>query len=170
MSVHKKTTFRQALAFVARLPSLGPNWVAAVSLVFIMLIICVGVFTRVFKEPIQGAYELSEILMIFLIFIGISYAEMRRRHVTMSLVTTNVPAKVRVALRFVTQAISTVIFGFMTWQTIVQGLNVMNFHQTTTALSIPIAPFYFVAAAGSAMMCLVLLVSLAEPWLKEPSR
>ena len=60
---------------------------ASVALVIMMLVTLVDVFMRyAFNNPIRGAYELVEAMMVVFVFNGMSTAFLQRRNIVIDLV------------------------------------------------------------------------------------
>ena len=56
----------------------------------------------IFNEPITGAYEITEAMMVTLVFFFIGYAQATKSHVAVDLVVNLLPQKLRVLIDIIT--------------------------------------------------------------------
>jgi TRAP-type C4-dicarboxylate transport system permease small subunit len=135
------------------------SWIAAISLgglVFLMTV--TSIWRYGFRTPIGGSIELIEILMSFTVFFGLGYVMTKRGHITFDLVVSRLPQKAQAVIHSIVCLLSAGLFALMSWRTTVHGIKVWYLGEITGDLSIPLAPFFFVAALGMAVLCLVLVV------------
>src|SRR6266849_6455550 len=92
----------------ALVPLLG--YVAAVVMLFLMLLTCVDVVGRYFlNKPLTGGFELTEVLLASLIFAGLPLVTLRGDHITVDLfdpVTPDWLFRIQHALAWLTYAMA----------------------------------------------------------------
>ncbi|MBN1228107.1 MAG: TRAP transporter large permease subunit [Deltaproteobacteria bacterium] len=134
--------------------------IVGISILFLMTcLIFMDVFLRYgFSSPIRGAMELSEVMLIVVVFFGIAHTQNEKGHVTMDLVVFILPSKARLVMEGVTILFSLGIFVILVWRNLIQTMwfaktNALHSHY----IPIPSAPFAAVIVLGSALMALLLL-------------
>lgn len=141
--------------------SKGMAWVAAGIIFLMMFLVTADVAGRyVFNKPIKGALEIAELMMVLLVFLAMSYCTLKAGHVVVDLVTSRLSSRTNAILNVVTSLASAVIVGFIAWQLGMKGWRevVSSSSRLTLLLQIPEAPFYLVAAIGSLIACVELLI------------
>ena len=97
---------------------------AALGVVALVVTITTEVIARgIFGRSIPGALELSESLLVWIIFLGLAYGEANATHVRMTLVTDRLPFKVAQVLRGVGYTLTTIVIGWMTYSTGTRAVN-----------------------------------------------
>jgi len=98
------------------------------------------------NRPIRGAFEVTELALLVLIFAGLPLVSHADEHVTMDFIDRLLPARiVRVWVR-VMHAICAAIMFFLCWQVWVKANRIASYQDTTDVLRITLGPFvYFMA-------------------------
>jgi TRAP-type C4-dicarboxylate transport system permease small subunit len=120
-------------------------------------------------EPLRGGVELTELLMVIVIFAGLPLVSMRGQHVTFELAERFIPAVWRgLALR-ATHAVCAVIFATLAVFMWGRAGRLIEDGLTTAQLGILVGPFAYVMAVMLAATALVhcLLVLSGEERLRE---
>lgn len=125
---------------------------AGLALLAMMLLAFVDVSTRKLNLPIAGGVELTELLMVVLVFSGLPLVSMRGEHVTFDLVDPFLPEAVRGVLIQVMQLVAGVVFMVLSWLMWGRANRLLEDGLTTAQLKIGVAPFAFV-------MCIMLAVT-----------
>ena len=116
----------------------------------------------VFNVSVVGAVELTEVLMVGVIFSGIVLATLQREHISVDVLP--LPFRARglklhdAASRLLAIGIS-LLLGAVSWT---QARSALDFADRTTMLSIPLAPVVFFM---SALLFCNALVLVAQWWL-----
>jgi TRAP-type C4-dicarboxylate transport system permease small subunit len=159
------------LARISNLVSLGPKWIGIIALLIMMSLITGDILLRAStNKPIEGTYEITEYAMIILIFFALPYTAVKDGHVTVDLVYHRLSPRARAVMDSIAYLLSVVLFVLISWQSIMQGLHLRSCGEVSLALRIPSYPFAFVAALGSAFLCLVLLARFIESLAKVSRR
>lgn len=133
---------------------------SSISIGLMMLLVIADVIGRfAFDSPVSGAYEITEFLMVIVIFFSITYSELVKGHVTIDIATTRLKQKAQ-------EIISSVMYIFflataivLTWQMWLYSFHVQKSHLVSGVLTIPIYPFVFVATFSCILFTLVIIVN-----------
>jgi TRAP-type C4-dicarboxylate transport system permease small subunit len=119
------------------------------------------------NRPIRGAFEVTELALLVLIFAGLPLVSHADEHVTMDFIDRLLPARVvRVWVR-VMHAICAAIMFFLCWQVWIKATRIASYGDTTDVLLITIGPFvYFM----SLMIGLTGLVHVFKVMVPGPER
>ena len=138
------------------------NKLAGVVLMLIMVLTTADVCLRYFfKKPIMGAFELTEHLMAVLIFFGLGYAQIKKRHVCVDLLVSRFTEKKQAAIDTLTSFLSSVLLLLVTRQSILYALSLLASGRTAGTMGVfVIYPFAFLAALGVLVFLLISLMDL----------
>ncbi len=151
------------------------DWVdAALGLASSVLIMCLMMITAVdvvaryvFNRPMRGAFEITELLLLILIFAGLPLVSHADEHVTMDFIDHVLPRSVLRVLERIVHAICAAIFFFLTWQIWLKAGKISAYGDTTDVLRILVGPFvYFM----SAMIALTGMVHVYKMFVLPPAR
>jgi TRAP-type C4-dicarboxylate transport system permease small subunit len=143
------------------------NLVGQVILLLLVLLIIVDVvMRRVFNSPLSGTLEVSEIMLVVVVFTSVAYCGIRKGHVSIDALTSRFRRRTQAVIDSITGIFGVIVFITMGCGSFVLGLNLLKTHRITGMLPIPIYPFSFIVGIGSLLLALVLLVQLAETILK----
>ena len=120
---------------------------ASILLSCLMLVTFVDVVARyLFNRPIRGAFEVTELLLLVLIFAGLPLVSHADEHVTMDFIDRMLPAAAVPVLIRAVHAVVAAVFFFLMWQVIIKAGRISAYGDTTDVLRIAIGPFvYFMA-------------------------
>ena len=134
------------------------NGIGLVALIAMTLVTVVDVGGRyLLNRPLPGALELSELLMVFLVFGCFAYTELQSGHVDVDVLVNRLPPWGRAACEALAALLSAGFWGAIAWRTVLRTLDIRGAGETSTNLGLPIWPFVGIAAAGSALFTFVLL-------------
>lgn len=86
--------------------------------VFVLLAVTADVFRRsLFGKSIGGVLEISEVMMVVIVFLGLGYAERRGAHVSMTLLIRKLPSRSAAVVNSVGLLVVLVVVGWMVWVT-----------------------------------------------------
>lgn len=99
-----------------------------------------------FDHPISGAFEITELLLLVLIFAGLPLVSHADEHVTMDFIDRVLPEPAIAVLVRVVHAFMAAVFFLLTWQVLIKAGRISGYGDTTDVLRIAIGPFvYFMA-------------------------
>lgn len=116
----------------------------------------------VFNRPITGSCELTEFMMAILVAFGFAYTAVHKGHITVDLVVSRFPPRAQAVINTITWFFCLGIFSLITWRSILYAESLRAGGFISSALLIPIYPFAYVVAFGSAIFCLVLIQNIFE--------
>jgi TRAP-type C4-dicarboxylate transport system permease small subunit len=122
---------------------------AASAILFCMMALTfVDVVLRyVFNRPLRGAFEVTELMLLVLIFAGLPLVTHAGEHVTMDLIDRWLSARQRQALGRLMEAISAALMFVLTWLMWIKAQRIAAYGDTTDVLRILVGPFvYFMVA------------------------
>ena len=123
--------------------------IAASAILFCMMTLTfVDVVLRyVFNRPLRGGFEVTELMLLVLIFAGLPLVTHAGEHVTMDLIDRWLGPRLRDALTRLTQAISAALMFGLTWYMWIKAQRIAGYGDTTDVLRIAVGPFvYFMVA------------------------
>ncbi len=137
---------------------------ASVLLLGLMLLTFSDVVARyLFNAPIRGAFELTELSLLVLIFCGLPLVSVADDHVTMDFIDQWVGGLVRKWLRRLVHLGCGVIILLLSWQVWLKAGKIGAYGDTTDVLKVPVAPFVYLMAVMVAVTGLVHLFKSVSP-------
>ena len=121
---------------------------ASVILFLMMLLTFVDVVARyLFNFPLRGGFEITELMLLVLIFAGLPLVSHADEHVTMDFIDRMLPEAGRRFLVRLVHAVCAAVMFFLTWQVWIKAGKIAGYGDTTDVLKITVGPFvYFMAA------------------------
>lgn len=145
-----KTIVTKFSTLSAALSKLG-----SVALVAMMIVTVIDVAGRyLFNTPILGAFELTEFLVLILIFSFLAHTQSQKRHICCEILADLLPNKIQFVSGVINSIISLVLFGLITYMGIVKAIELMQTGESSPNLVIPNYPFAFFLALGGLVMCI----------------
>jgi len=136
------------------------NWVASVALFLMMLLTIADVFLRkVYSKSILGTVEVTEFMMVILVFFALAHAEVLKRHVKVDLVLSRFSQRVQAFIDTATQFVLFLFFGLITWSALVYAGTMRASGEVSQDLWIPIYPFVYIVAIGCSVLGIGLLIN-----------
>ena len=133
------------------------------TLFLMMAIIVIDVILRfLFNKPVQGSYEIVQLMMVCTVSLGISYTGLDKGHVAVGFLISKFSERKQAIINSFNYLVSVILFFFISWKSFVQ-VSVMKESETTTAmLEWPIYPFVIVLGCCTALLGLVFLTHFIE--------
>jgi TRAP-type C4-dicarboxylate transport system permease small subunit len=133
--------------------------ISMVVIVLVTLLVVTDVcLRRLFDAPIMGSHDLSSLAFSIIVFLPLAWCAINDGHVELNLVVKRLPKTAQLSIEVIIMFITTVILGLMSWQILVQGTKLQVANQETALLEIPVYPFIYLAALGSAVLTLAFLI------------
>lgn len=107
-----------------------------------------------FNAPLLGAFELTEFLVLILIFSFLGYTQANKRHICVELILDLFPKKMQWACELINYFISLGLFGLITCMAFIKAVELMSTGEASPNLVIPNYPFAFYLSLGSLVMCI----------------
>jgi len=137
---------------------------ASILLFGMMLLTFADVVARyLLNRPIRGAFEITELTLLVLIFAGLPLVSHADEHVTMDFIDRILPHAARRALIRVVHAFCAALMFFLTWQVWIKAGRISSYGDTTDVLRITVGPFVYFMALMIALTGLVHLYKVFVP-------
>ena len=117
---------------------------ASAILLVLMLITFVDVVSRyLFNSPLRGAFEVTELMLLVLIFAGLPLVSHGDEHVTMDFIDRALSARGRDLLQRAVHVLCAAVMFFLTWQIWLKAGKISGYGDTTDVMRIPVGPFVY---------------------------
>lgn len=121
-------------------------------------------------SPIPGTFELTEFALVVVVFAAIGYTQVCGEHISIDVLTSHFPKRVQAILNSIMYLLCIGGFALIAWQSLVYAGRLIEGHNISGTLSIPVYPFLIIVAIGSIIYCLALLVSFLKNLAKAVKR
>jgi TRAP-type transport system small permease protein len=122
------------------------------------------------NRPIRGAFEITELGLLVLIFAGLPLVSHADEHVTMDFIDRILPQRVLNAWMRVMHALCAAIMFFLTWQVWIKAARISAYGDTTDVLRILVGPFVYFMALMIALTGAVHLFKMFVPGARRASQ
>jgi TRAP-type transport system small permease protein len=130
-------------------------YVGACSLFGIMCLTTADVIGRYFfNAPILGVFELTEFMVLILIFSFLAYTQLNKTHVSVDLLISLFPKKLQIYIELFNHSLCLILMGLITYMGFVRALELVEFGEASPNLGLPIYPFVFFLVLGCLVMCI----------------
>jgi TRAP-type C4-dicarboxylate transport system permease small subunit len=137
------------------------NWVAGLSLIAIMVIVCINVIGRsVFGAPLKGTVDILSQMGVLVIACAIGYTQVVKGHISITLLLDRLPRPLSLFLNALVDILGVILFCIITWQSILYTKGVYEIGELTEVLRMPVMPFAAIVSLGSLALTLVLITDL----------
>lgn len=150
---------------------------AAILLFVLMAVTTVDVIGRyILNWPLRGGFELTELLLLTLIFAGLPLVSRADEHVTMDFIDAMLGDRARRLLRRVVDIVCGLIIIGLAWRVWIKAGKIAGYGDTTDVLRIPVGPFVYFMALMVAVTGLVHIVraflpgAASEPKAFDPDK
>jgi TRAP-type C4-dicarboxylate transport system permease small subunit len=144
------------------------DMVAATAIVAMMSLTCVDVFLRYFfRMPIPGTYEIVALLGAVAVSFAMAHTSAAKGHVAVSLIVQFFPKRLQGIIEGMISIFGIMLFGLIAWQSVVYGMDCQRAGEVSMTLEwLPFFPVIYGVALCAGVVCLVLLVDLANALAK----
>ena len=137
--------------------------VASVILLAMMLLTFVDVVARYgFNRPMRGAFEITELMLLVLIFAGLPLVSFTGEHAMMDFIDRLMPPRAQRALEGLVQGVCAAIMFLLAWQVWLKGNRIWAYRDATDVLRIVYGPFVYFMAVAIGLTGLIHLYKVAE--------
>ena len=136
---------------------------ASAILLAMMLLTVVDVVARyVFSRPVRGAFEVTELMLVVLIFAGLPLVSFSDEHAVMDFVDRALDARARRRLERAVQAVSAAFMLLMAWLTWLKADRIWAYRDATDVLRVVYGPFVYFMAGTLALAAVIHLYKVVE--------
>ena len=138
--------------------------VAASAILFAMMVLTfVDVVARyLFRRPVRGAFEVTELLLLVLIFAGLPLVSYADEHALMDFIDRVLSPRARRALTGLVHVISAAIMFLLAWLVWLKADRIWAYRDATDVLRIVYGPFVYFMAVMIALTGVIHLVKSAD--------
>lgn len=120
-----------------------------------------------FNRPIFGTLEVSEILLVCIVFFGSAYTLYMDKQITMELLYSRLSPSARKKVDVITRLMAFIIFSLMVWKVTEKALYFKEANRLIPSLLWPIYPFMLVVSLGAILLSLELLIQIVYLFLNH---
>jgi TRAP-type C4-dicarboxylate transport system permease small subunit len=113
--------------------------------------------------PLRGGFEVTELMLLVLIFAGLPLVSHADEHVTMDFIDRVLGMRGRLWLRRLVHLACAAVFAFVTWQVLIKAGKIWGYRDATDVLRIVYGPFVYFMAAMIGLTALIHLYKIFEP-------
>jgi TRAP-type C4-dicarboxylate transport system permease small subunit len=137
--------------------------IGSIALAVLMFLTVADVFGRyLLNAPVPGTFELTEMLMVPIVFLALGLAQHRNEHIALDLAYNYFPARLKTATNIFVEVINLAVVGAITWQLYIYSVRMSEGNYTTAVLQLPIHPFVMLAIAGTTSYWIAILCDLGK--------
>ena len=142
-----------------------------VMLLVMMAMTIVDVIGRyVFNSPLSGAGELTELILVSVIFMGLPAVTLEKEHTTVDLFTARMPQWTERWRMLAIGVFSSVILGTIGWQLWVHAGRIGAYGDVSTTLRIPISPIAYFCSVSTFVSAVAAMAISLESLLQRPGK
>ena len=132
-----------------------------------LLTVCDVFMRKTFSSPVLGAVELSEFMLVILVFFSLAYTEVMDGHVKVDFLMMHFGKRVQGFVDAATQFVGFILFGVISWATVVYAGKMKAIGEVSQDLWLPKYPFIYLVALGCALFSLSLLAKSLASLMKR---
>ncbi len=148
------------------------NYIGMAIVFLMMLLVVVDVVGRKFVgiipgfQPVPGSYELTEFMLVGLVYAALGYAQINGDHISIDVLTMRFPKRTQNILDTVVYLVSAAIAVIVSWRGFAHAQRLFQQNDYSGVLHIPIYPFLYLIGAGMLIFALALLFSSLQSLVK----
>lgn len=133
------------------------------TLAITLIVVCDVGFRTVLNAPIDGAVELSELLLVILVYLGLAAAQQQRQNFAIDVATRHLPAKLQVLIEAAGYAFCIAIVAALAWPSSKQAFSSFERGEAGFGLvAFPLWPARAILAIGLWLLALQFAIDLAR--------
>jgi TRAP-type C4-dicarboxylate transport system permease small subunit len=123
-----------------------------------------------FNFPLRGGFEVTELMLLVLIFAGLPLVSHADEHVTMDFIDRILRARTRLLLVRAVHALCAAVMFFLTWQMWIKAGRIAAYGDTTDVIKVPVGPFVYFMTAMILLTGLIHLFKVFVPGDRRASQ
>lgn len=122
----------------------------AIALTLMAVVLGTGIISRyLFNRPIPGVYDIVQLLLIWVVFLSLSFTQKEERHIRVEIVLRKLSTRMRIYFDIASTVVGFILCLLMSWQTVKLAWNsVMIGEYWPGLLRVPIYPSKIVLSLG----------------------
>ena len=131
------------------------SYIGNIALAVMMLLTTADVIGRYFfNAPVLGAYEITEYLMLIMVFSFLALAQSSKVHISVDIVFNRLPARLRPVLERFNHLICLLMMILVSWMSIQRIWELRKTGEQSLLLKIPDYPFAIFLVIGCLAFCI----------------
>ena len=136
---------------------------ASIILLAMMLLTAVDVVARyLFNRPLRGAFEVTELLLLVLIFAGLPLVSFTNEHAVMDFIDRVLGRRALRGLEAAVELVSALLMFFLAWIVWIKADRIWAYRDATDVLRILYGPFVYFMAVALALAGVIHLYKTVE--------
>ncbi len=154
----------KAQAWIERLSAT----IAAAIILAMMLLTTADVVGRyVFNNPVIGTVEVSEFMLLGIVFLSVGYVQAVRGHIAVEVITSWLPRRTQIGLEIFGHILGLFLYSIITWKTGVQAYNAWSIGDFSAGvIEFPLWPAKSLIPLGMGILCLRLVSDIPHDFAK----
>jgi TRAP-type C4-dicarboxylate transport system permease small subunit len=131
------------------------SYIGNTALALMMLLTTVDVFGRYFfNSPVLGAYEITEYLMLIMVFSFLAFAQSKKAHINVDIVFNRLPAWLQTVFERFNHIVCLLMMILVTWKSVERIAELKRTGEASLLLKIPDYPFAIFLVVGCLVFCI----------------
>lgn len=136
---HRSNALLHALGIFDKALGAIEKWIITISILGMALLMSTHVVSSlIFNAGISGTYEVTEMLIVIITFVGVSYAARHARHISMSAIYEQLSGRLRKGLLIVICLGTAVLMFYFAYKSLDYVVTMYSRGRTSSALHIPL--------------------------------
>jgi TRAP-type transport system small permease protein len=149
------------LAMLVQRVSRVTNWAGVFCLIPLMLTTTIDVVLRYFfNRPIRGGLEISQLIMLVVIWLGMAMTTQKKGHIAMQLLESRLSKKTLYYSDMMIRAVMIITMFLLNWAVFRRMVDSYAEMETTDVLHFPLYPALLVMLIGGILVVLELIAEL----------
>jgi TRAP-type transport system small permease protein len=128
----------------------------------VMFFTTADVTGRFFGRPIPGSYQISELILVWIICLAWPFTTGAKGHVRVEILLSKLSPPMRERIEFFALLLTLCIFGLILWQGIEMVMMSLRLNDMVSIIDSPLYPFQIVVPLGAFLVCTVLLTQIVQ--------
>lgn len=138
-------------------------YLGAAALIAMMLLTTADVIGRYFfNKPVLGALEITEFLVLILIFSFLAHTQAQKGHVAVDLLFQHLPKSMRYVVDIINHLLCLGLMALICYMSFHRAFEIKAFGEATNNLGIVKYPFAFFVVFGCAVLCIEYVRNLLD--------
>lgn len=156
--------------YIAKFISKYMNFFGASMIAVMMFLVTADVALRyLFSKPIQGSYEINELLMGVAIALSLAYTYINKGHIRVDVFVSRLSERTRAIIEIVMGLLGLGLLALLIWRNIIYVGEAIDKWYMTTSLHIPLYPFIILLTIGFIVFGFVVIVDIINSLKKVSS-
>jgi len=131
-------------------------------LVFMIVLTCANIISRLIWVPIIGTFELMGFFGALVTAFALGYTQVKRGHIAVDVLVNTFPGQVKKSIQIISDLICCIFFLIAAWQLAIKATTLLNTGEVTETLQVIYYPFTYAVAFGCLVLSLTLLTELIK--------